>query len=487
MVSKAEVRSDDTTHEQFLPFIVLGFAFCWAVTYIFAYSFLFTPTDIFSPLQRDVGIVCYLCGIVIAEVALYASANRLGQYHFRRSLAVGACIGLLLMISLCSIGSSMGLDVWVRVCLMLVPGMWQGVSHILWAESFMYLRQKKSWAYVGLSVVIGAAIFIFTTLIAGNSGMVVVAFLAFLSLVCYVLARQFRPNKSLGKTGISRKLSKALYKSNVVLVIYGAIFGVGIYACMVPGIPSYISYTLTGVALGLGVAILLLINIKTNRIFSFNELTLALLPILAVALLLLTFVSGTTQWLLYLLLLMVLTTFDASSFCFLFELTERLHLDPIRSLARGRIYIQSGMFLSGLVNLFFVNFFDVSKNYSFCIPLILVVFLFVMVVVSGTIDAFPEHYLADGCRKKDDFTEQGGTADAIKRRKLSKCRKLAEEYDLSDRELDVLAQLMKGYNAGSIAGILYISQNTVKTHIYHIYKKMGVNSKREVIEKLDSL
>ena len=76
------------------------------------------------------------------------------------------------------------------------------------------------------------------------------------------------------------------------MVIYGAVFGVGIYACMAPDLPVFVSYPLTGLFLGLGVGVLLLVNVLTGRSFSFNELVTALLPVIAIALMLLTFVAG---------------------------------------------------------------------------------------------------------------------------------------------------------------------------------------------------
>lgn len=62
---------------------------------------------------------------------------------------------------------------------------------------------------------------------------------------------------------------------------------------------------------------------------------------------------------------------------------------------------------------------------------------------------------------------------------------LAAAYGLSPRELEVLYLLGRGYNHGYIATRLYISENTVRTHVRHIYSKLGISSREDLIELID--
>lgn len=57
------------------------------------------------------------------------------------------------------------------------------------------------------------------------------------------------------------------------------------------------------------------------------------------------------------------------------------------------------------------------------------------------------------------------------------------DYDLSPRELDILKSLVKGYSYKLIAGEHFISIDTVRSHIRHIYEKLQVNSKTEAVLK----
>ena len=54
---------------------------------------------------------------------------------------------------------------------------------------------------------------------------------------------------------------------------------------------------------------------------------------------------------------------------------------------------------------------------------------------------------------------------------------------LSDRETDVLTLLAKGKTYHSIADELFISVETVKTHIRNIYQKLHVTNKTEALKK----
>ncbi len=54
---------------------------------------------------------------------------------------------------------------------------------------------------------------------------------------------------------------------------------------------------------------------------------------------------------------------------------------------------------------------------------------------------------------------------------------------LSNREKEILEHLAKGLLYKEIAGYLFISQETVRKHVYHIYEKLHVHNKVEAINK----
>jgi DNA-binding NarL/FixJ family response regulator len=52
---------------------------------------------------------------------------------------------------------------------------------------------------------------------------------------------------------------------------------------------------------------------------------------------------------------------------------------------------------------------------------------------------------------------------------------------LSPRERDVLHELARGATYADIAAHLYVSENTVKTHVSSLYGKLGVSRRSEAL------
>lgn len=58
-----------------------------------------------------------------------------------------------------------------------------------------------------------------------------------------------------------------------------------------------------------------------------------------------------------------------------------------------------------------------------------------------------------------------------------------EEYNLTNREIEVLEQLSKGLKYNAIAENLFLSVGTIRKHVENIYAKLQVHNKLEAIQK----
>ncbi|MNT80735.1 CsgBAC operon transcriptional regulatory protein [compost metagenome] len=64
---------------------------------------------------------------------------------------------------------------------------------------------------------------------------------------------------------------------------------------------------------------------------------------------------------------------------------------------------------------------------------------------------------------------------------------MVEELGLSSRELEVLELMALGYSNKEIASQLFVSPNTVKTHLSSIFEKLNVGKRLQAIDQAKKL
>lgn len=109
---------------------------------------------------------------------------------------------------------------------------------------------------------------------------------------------------------------------------------------------------------------------------------------------------------------------------------------------------------------FFFSLGVVNNAAIFMVAFVLVLLLIWLIDRSGTDVKIPENMVAD--------------------RRAA----LAERYALSPRETDVFMMLAQGRSRAYISEELVLSEGTIKTHISHIYTKLGVTNKQEMFDLL---
>lgn len=83
--------------------------------------------------------------------------------------------------------------------------------------------------------------------------------------------------------------------------------------------------------------------------------------------------------------------------------------------------------------------------------------------------------------QESDVLQQENYRNAVEQQ----CCLTAKRYDLSPREEEVLALLARGLTAKSISSKLFISYNTVRTHVSRIYTKLGVHTREELLQAIE--
>jgi LuxR family transcriptional regulator, maltose regulon positive regulatory protein len=98
------------------------------------------------------------------------------------------------------------------------------------------------------------------------------------------------------------------------------------------------------------------------------------------------------------------------------------------------------------------------------------------------LERHPRHRTAHAALLSDLIDVLHGSAPA---ERASRPQALAE--DLSGSELRVLRFLPSNLSAGEIAAELYLSTSTVKTHMRHIYDKLGAHRRTEAVDRARAL
>ena len=65
------------------------------------------------------------------------------------------------------------------------------------------------------------------------------------------------------------------------------------------------------------------------------------------------------------------------------------------------------------------------------------------------------------------------------------CAELGSACGLTERETEIFAMLARGRNGQFVMDHYVVSRNTVKSHVKHIYAKLGVHSQQELIDLME--
>ena len=85
-------------------------------------------------------------------------------------------------------------------------------------------------------------------------------------------------------------------------------------------------------------------------------------------------------------------------------------------------------------------------------------------------------------KTKTVFVERGGGENGEARSEQSIDEKAIAKLGLSARELEVLQAMAEGLSNQEIAGRLFVSLNTVKTHSSNIFGKLDVRRRTQAVE-----
>lgn len=60
-------------------------------------------------------------------------------------------------------------------------------------------------------------------------------------------------------------------------------------------------------------------------------------------------------------------------------------------------------------------------------------------------------------------------------------RKVRKNFQLTEREIEVLSLLPSGTTAAALGSVLFLTEATIKTHLASIYRKLGASNRAQAV------
>ena len=84
-----------------------------------------------------------------------------------------------------------------------------------------------------------------------------------------------------------------------------------------------------------------------------------------------------------------------------------------------------------------------------------------------------------------DYSKAKNTISVYDLNALEVAAQLAAEFSLSARETEIVMLIARGFTTDNVAKKLVISPYTVNTHIRHVYEKVGIHKRSELIDYIN--
>lgn len=163
--------------------------------------------------------------------------------------------------------------------------------------------------------------------------------------------------------------------------------------------------------------------------------------------------------------------FRIFSYATIYEVVIRTIREPLFVLGVGEAILTATQFLNPLIY---------AALATFGLPSVAVAAVITILAIVTIVFLLAESYLSSILSNKIAFTIQDDTA-------CQRCiEKAAREYGLTNREEQIAFLILKRKDNVEIHQELFIAPSTLRVHLRSIYKKVGVHSRADLIEGLES-
>ncbi len=346
---------------------------------------------------------------------------------------------------------------------------------------FVWLKRAKLSRCIALSFLLAAMFYVLSLLLSAIVGVLLVMVLPVVSCICTLVADRYmagaqpvdkgtRAAVERRKESLGSRIAELRHFAPLTLIYtisFGIVSHVVLYLASVHDLIIVIAVSILVSSVFAAVCSFVF---KAN--FEAERIRRLLLPLIAVALLPFPYLSPVMKVVFLSVAVFGFTCFDAIGWGDLADEVRDRGLKLFGYLSAASTINFAGIFVGwGIGYLLFSLLGEGGYETGFGIVSIVLVILLILNLVMDSIGE----------------TEGGGVAKTTEFRDTWKerCMSVAQSHKLTKQEERIFIMLARGRNYKHISDELYISVHTVKTHIYHIYKKLDIHSQQELIDMVE--
>lgn len=380
---------------------------------------------------------------------------------------------LILITAALLYGAPLILNSAVIYVLSFLAGGFEGLMWILWGETLTQARAKFSVVHIG--VVFGATILV-SMLIAliVPADLMPIFILILITLSAFFLYRQKTSLTISYPVLLPRDTVKPAFTSVMAVCSVGCVTGIACYylVAIVPweqfvsGEYIFVVGVVSGALLILlvsGLSILLKAKASMFKLFPY-------FLVFAIVGLSIFLSSSLLEPLSFVVGLSVSSLLEVSLIMYFGTLMQRGFVAPALAVALSVASVRIGIALGNCLGLFYEMNSDLAQV---AVDPTTLIFICVLAFVLVPIVRYESRFVA--------LTTEPVAPSEID----TICNQIIAEFKLSEREGEILKFIARGNTVNSIASKLVISPHTVNTHIRHIYDKVGIHKRGELLEYIN--
>lgn len=353
-----------------------------------------------------------------------------------------------------------------------------GCLLFVWMPVVSRMDERSVARCMALSTACGGFLYLVINLLPSYFSIVMLVVCPLVSLgVERVVAHEAEPaDEERVPLATSRENAGMSWAFGVIYVVYGIVFGLGAGSVtQLPGDPLLFGGIAAFILAG-AFAALAFMKRFAGRMRQIDMLRMVF-PFLVVSLVAMALFTGPVYALSNLLLLAAYVFLVVTSMAFEVHTAHKRHAAPLFFVGMSQGVLGAGMAAGFALGL--LPAVAGAANYS----VLSGVALGLVVVLAAFITFAPQHRPADD---EDAATSATSEQEHEQGRWKARCAVVARDAKLSARETEVFYLMAKGRGIEHIQNKLCISSHTVKSHTYNIYRKMGINSREELLDAIEA-